>query len=402
MKDSLKKPLQRLFFSNDPTNIYLGLCLLAPEHKQEEEMNATIVLPEAPLPALEEMLGDLIYLYFFHLSELDLPHHNSAEAHIRDLANQLFQKATGFTLEDLETDDEEFAHFIGIWDHYGGCDFCIEDRFIEYLDKLAQNLVEVPKVDILDLAKVLMVSPIEYYYCKPASLAIIGQMYYCNYASPKEVLLLLKQQNKPHELIYKDSYLIELFNWLNELDLNHLDLSYTTFETYPNNFHLFPKLHTLILSGTRTLESYEYSEGDITDAFVQLSALPDSIGSLSELTFLDLSRTQLGSVEQPATLPEWLRNFQKLETLYLPFCHLKELPIILQALPKLQYLQIPMLNLEYEGKRVWGIWCHTTDSFEELGLEWFQRLLPNAKVVTKQEELNDDDLNAIWKNGQSL
>ena len=118
---------------------------------------------------------------------------------------------------------------------------------------------------------------------------------------------------------------------------------------------------------------------------------------------LDLSRTQLGTEDAPSVLPEWLAQLKNLETLCLPFCHLKTLPLVLQQLPKLKQLQIPLIDLEEGYKKVWGMRCYTNleeGVFDSLGIEWFRDLLPKVEININVEILEEQS--EEWEEGEEV
>ena len=104
--------------------------------------------------------------------------------------------------------------------------------------------------------------------------------------------------------------------------LRHLDLSYTNLGDLPHDIHSLQNLVHLILT---------YNDG--------LEILPDSIGKLDNLQFLDLSSSPIKS------LPSSIGNLVNLERLDLSFCKLESLPHSIGALIKLQELLLSALNI---------------------------------------------------------
>ncbi|OJJ20357.1 hypothetical protein BKI52_18000 [marine bacterium AO1-C] len=379
--------LRRLMLSTDIANLELALQML-----QSNEDTQGVQMPQP-----YEVANELLYLHFFHLPALtELTQTKFWE--LRSQVQEIFEEVTGHTPAGLESFDGDFATFIGPWEHYGGNDFCRDINFEAYLNDLAKNIQEVPHVDIINLTEIMMESPIEYEYIGKIPVREVGRMYFCNYATQEKVLALLKKENEPNNLLHRDTYLLQLPNEWAKLGLHKIDLTDTTFETYPNNFDCFPTLNTLILHGTRTSKDYESDEyRNPEDAFVRLQEWPASLTALTKLAYLDLGRTLLGTPEEPAEIPHWLPKLQSLQTLYLPFAHLKQLPLILQKLPALKKLYIPQIYLSESDKTVWGIRHYQANKFIELDQEWFQGCLPACVIEVYKETIEEE--NTEWESG---
>lgn len=402
--------LSQLLLSDDKKNLHLGLQILQnsvdayeeyleekeyaedPDYFDEDE-EAPEPLVEPDMPQVAALANELLYLHFFHLFAMDLPHKEYSDLDYK--AGSLFEGTVGCSPESLEPQDGCFATFIGSWEHYGGNDFCMNERFMNYLDQLAENIKEVPHVNMLELTKLMMKSTVSHYYTRDIPVSGLGKMYYCNHASEAEVLALLREDNAPHELKYTDDFLIRLPDWTAKLDLQLIDFTDTTFEDFPDNFHLFPQLKTLCLYGTRTTTDYSSDEYRVPeDAFVRFDELPGSMVNLSELTHLDLRRTQLGTVANLGLFPDWLAELKQLTTLYLPLAILRSLPEVLAKLPRLKQLFVPNIYLEDDEKEVWGMYHYTSASLNAITLQWFEELLPDCKVETYQETVHES--NTVW------
>lgn len=382
--------LRRLMLNADVVNLELALQMLQPD----EDTSAN------EMPQLGELANELLYLHFFHLPGLrELSQTKFWE--LRSQVQDIFEEATGYTPASLESSDGDFAEFTGIWEHYGGNDFCQDISFESYLFDLSENIKSVPHVDIIELCEVMMESPIEYEYAGEIPIKNVGRMFFCNYAPQEKVLALLKKENKPNALEHCDTYLLKLSDRWADLDLQYINFTDTTFETYPNNFHLFPNLETLILHGTRTSVDYESEEyRNPEDAFVRLSELPSSLANLPQLKYLDLGRTLLGTPENPSEIPQWLVKLQSLEVLYLPFAHLGQLPNILQQLSSLQQLYIPQIELSEAEETVWGIRYYDEGKFIELDDEWFRKRLPKCEIHIYEETIDEE--NTEWEDDTEI
>lgn len=382
--------LRRLMLSADVANLELALQMLQPDEDT----------PANEMPQPSELANELLYLHFFHLPGLQELSQTKFWK-LRSQVQDVFEEATGYTPASLESSDGDFAEFTGIWEHYGGNDFCQDISFESYLFDLSENIKPVPHVDIIELCEVMMESPIEYAYIGEIPIKNVGRMFFCNYAPPKKVLALLRKENKPNSLEHCDTYLLKLPDWLAELNLQHINFTDTTFETYPNNFHLFPNLQTLILHGTRTSEDYESEEyRNPEDAFVRLSDLPSSLADLPQLKHLDLGRTLLGTPEHPAEIPQELAELQSLQVLYVPFAHLGQLPTVLQKLSSLQQLYIPQIALSEAEKTVWGIRYYEEGKFIELDDEWFRKWLTKCDIRVYEEVIDEE--NTEWEEGTEI
>jgi len=377
--------LKNLMLSTDIANIELALQMLrTAESSQENQM-----------PQPYEVANELLYLHFFHLPALtELTQTQFWE--LRAQVQEIFEEVTGHTPAGLESFDGDFASFIGPWEHYGGNDFCRDINFEAYLNDLAKSTQDVPHVDIISLTEVMMDSPIAYEYIGEIPISKVGWMYFCNYAPQEKVLALLQKENESGCLVHRDTYLLQLPNVWGTLNLQEMDLTDTTFETFPDNFDCFSDLKTLILHGTRTSKDYESDEyRDPEDAFVRMTAWPASLATLTKLRYLDLGRTLLGSPEQLASLPHWLPQLQSLQVLYLPFAHLNELPLLLQQLPALKKLYIPKIYLSESEKTVWGIRYYMGRQTMALDQDWFRQYFPECEIEVYVETIEEE--NTEWE-----
>ena len=103
-------------------------------------------------------------------------------------------------------------------------------------------------------------------------------------------------------------------------------------------------------------------------------------------------RDRLGTIEQPTVLPDWLGELKNLQRISLPFCHLKKLPMILEELPVLQFVEIPRVISEYDDVKAWGIRYYEGKTSIGLGLSWFKKYLPHVTITSKEEEVEEFEI----------
>ncbi|MCH2045918.1 MAG: hypothetical protein MK212_17510 [Saprospiraceae bacterium] len=295
---------------------------------------------------------------------------------IRNRIDRLFDELIG---EYYYGDYYSISELNSMYYTYGSQSSFINEQYYDFLvDVMRQLKVK----DHLALAKLLQQYGQDDYDGGKA----LGLTYQLNHASPQEVI---KLSNSPIKTLkINHDYLVKLpKEWKRLEPILHLDLSNMTFPKIPDNFDLFPNIETLNLSGFGIGDQYEheyvmYRE----DAFVTMDVLPKSIQNLSQLRELNLMRTNLGNMEEPSQLPNWLGKLEKLETLHLPFCYLRGYPISLTKLKSLKTLYLPKVlwseddSLDPELEYIGVIHYDNDDNATILDETYFQDLLPNVEI----------------------
>lgn len=301
---------------------------------------------------------------------------NTINREIRNRTNKLFDELIG---KDYSGDYYSISELNDMYYTYGSQSSFINEQ---YYDLLVDMMNQLEVKDRLALAKLLQ----QYGQDEYDGGKAVGLTYQLNHASPQEVI---KLSNSPAKTLkINHDYLVKLpEEWKSLEPILHLNLSNMTFPKIPNNFDLFPNIETLNLSGFGIGDQYEheyvmYRE----DAFVSMEILPKSIQNLSQLQELNLMRTNLGNMEEPSQLPNWLSKLEKLETLHLPFCYLRAYPISLTKLKSLKTLYIPKVlwseddSLDPELEYIGVVHYDNEDNAMILDEAYFQKLLPNVEI----------------------